>query len=99
MKVNEQTKSPTDPISVKREPKNLDHVRQEKHEKLINRKWFDIDRDLYKDLVKHFGPPSTKLVKVLPDGSVDVYATLRNNGAYEVLSYIEQRMQLGEQNK
>ena len=67
----------------------------------LNRKWYDQmarnDDELIEDLKRHFRPHS--LIKKDNDGKVDPYATVAACGAYEVYSYIEQRIELGEQGK
>ena len=67
----------------------------------LNRLYYDTlarnDTELVEDLNRHFKPNS--LIKTDNDGKVDPYATIRNCGAYEVFSYIEQRIKLGEQGK
>lgn len=71
----------------------------------INRMYFDTfhpegmlaKAEIMEDLARHFEPRS--MVKRTPDGLVDVNATLVNNGAYEVLSFIRQRIEMGAKGK
>ena len=73
-----------------------------KREQRTNRLYFDVlgidgGAKVLEDLERHFAPHS--MVKRGPDGSVDPNATLVANGAYEVISYIKQRINFGAENK
>ena len=54
----------------------------------------NVSGELLDDLIRKFEPRT--MIKRLPDGSIDPYATVAANGAWEVLSYIRQRINLGE---
>ena len=78
-------------------------INAKKEEKRINRLFYDIlGENGAPELVealdrKVFGTRS--LVTRLQDGKVDVAATMVKNGAYELLSYIKQRIELGAKGK
>jgi hypothetical protein len=54
-------------------------------------------KEIMDDLVRKF--EGRTMIKKLADGSVDPYASIAANGAWEVLSYIRQRIELGEKGK
>ncbi|RKX21451.1 MAG: hypothetical protein DRP45_12295 [Candidatus Zixiibacteriota bacterium] len=67
-------------------------------QEVLNRKYADVDEDILKDLERHFAPRS--LVKKSSGGDmVDKNATLVACGAYEVISYYRQRVELGAKAK
>jgi len=49
--------------------------------------------EILEDLERHFELKS--MIKRGSDGRVDQFATIANNGAYEVISFIKQRIQKG----
>ena len=74
----------------------------------INKQYYDLlgASDILDDLVQKFELITMIRHRVAPrvDGTlykaeVDEYATIAQCGAYEVLSYIRQRIKLGEQGK
>ena len=64
----------------------------------LNRLFFDhIGDEIIKDLERHFELKS--MIKKDKEGRVDPFLTIANNGAYEVLSYIKQRIDKGSRNE
>ncbi|RLD52697.1 MAG: hypothetical protein DRI97_14230 [Bacteroidetes bacterium] len=71
---------------------------KQNEQEILNRKYYDVDKDILKDLEHHFIPRT--LVKKTSDGNtVDEKATLVACGAYEVISYYRQRVALGAKAK
>ena len=65
----------------------------------LNRLYYDVfgeDHEIIEDLKRHFETASLVRTK---DGVIDAYATHVACGAYEVMSYIKQRIKLGEEGK
>ena len=72
-------------------------MKQDEQE-VLNRRYSDVDPEILKDLEHHFIPRS--LVKKTADGNtIDEPATFVACGAYEVISYYRQRVELGAKAK
>jgi len=79
--------------------KTEEQLLAESEQARINRLFFDMlgkdaGTEIVEDLVKHFELRS--MIKKDKDGKVDPFQTLANNGAYEVVSYIKQRINNGQ---
>jgi hypothetical protein len=81
-----------------KKPQSPERKAAQSEQKRINKLFFDAlgengAFEVVEDLERHFELKS--MLKRAPDGVIDVYATIANNGAYEVLSWIKQRIENG----